>query len=401
MRTVLVIVMVAAALSAQTVSRQARAPSPDRVERLLRDLLIVDTHVDTPGYVVDEGYRLADEHDYYETDIPRLRRGHAGAIFFGVYVQPQDFPPDRWLSRAMEWIDAVYLEAARNPASLEIARTADDIERIHAAGRVAALLSLEGGHLIANSLPLLRTYYRLGIRYMTLTHFRANDWADSSTDQPWNNGLSPFGREVVGEMNRLGMMVDISHVSDKCFRDVLATSRAPIIASHSSLRALCDTPRNISDDMLRDLARHGGAVFINFNAPYLDPKAAAVFTHLREPRDQEIARMMAANASNPRRWEMKRAIQRRYREKLPKVSVNVLIDHIDHAVKIAGADHVGIGSDFDGISGMAPVGMEDVSRYPAIVAALVERGYSDADIRKIAGGNLLRVMRAVEAVSAR
>jgi len=378
------------ALSAQT---------SERFETLMKSILIVDAHVDTPGYIVDEGYQLAEEHGYYEVDLPRMRRGRVGAVFFGVYVQPQDFAPHLWLPRAMEWIDALHGEVERNPRDMEMAYTADDIVRIHHAGRIAALLSLEGGHLISDSLGLLRDYYRLGVRYMTLAHFKTNNWADSATDKAVHNGLSPFGREVVREMNRLGMIVDISHVSDKCFYDALEASRAPVIASHSSLRAVCDIPRNMTDDMLRALARKGGVVSINFNAAYLDPKAAAVFTNLREPRDREIAEMLVANDKNPRRWEMKRAIQQRYRAKLPEVGPSVLLRHIDHAVKLIGADHVGIGSDFDGVSGMVPKGIEDVSHYPGLVKGMIDLGYSDSDIRKIMGENVLRVMRENEAVA--
>ena len=376
----------------------AQTPA-ERYESLMKNILIVDTHVDTPGYIVDEGYRLAEEHSYYEADIPRMRRGRVGAMFFGVYVQPQDFAPHLWLPRAMEWIDALHSEVERNQRDMEMAYTADDIERIHRERRIAALLSLEGGHLISDSLALLRDYYRLGVRYMTLAHFKTNNWADSATDKAVHNGLSPFGRDVVREMNRLGMIGDISHVSDKCFYDALETSRAPMIASHSSLRAVCDIPRNMTDDMLRALARQGGVVSINFNAAYLDPKAAAVFANLREPRDREIAEMIASNGGNPRRWDMKRTIQQRYRAKLPQVGLRVLLRHIDHAVKLIGADHVGIGSDFDGVSGMVPDGMEDVSHYPALVKGMIDLGYPDSDIRKIMGENVLRVMRENEAVA--
>jgi membrane dipeptidase len=374
-------------------------PSPtDRLRNLLSDLLIIDTHVDTSGYVVDEGYQLVEEHSYYETDIPRLRRGRVGAVFFGVYVQ-QDFPQPLWMTRTLEWIDALREEVRRNPKDLEMASTADDIMRIHRTGKVAALLGLEGGQLISDSLPVLRDYYRLGIRYMTLTHFNNNNWADSGADQAVHNGLSPFGREIVKEMNRLGMMVDISHVSDKTFYDAIETSRAPVIASHSSLRALCNIPRNISDDMLHALAHNGGVVFINFNTAYLDERASAAFTRLHGARDREIADMLALNSNNPRRWEMKRAIQQRYKAQLPAVDISAVLRHIDHAAKTIGADHVGLGSDFDGVSGMVPEGMEDVSKYPALVKGLIDMGYSDSDIRKITGENLLRVMRANEAVA--
>ena len=380
-------------------SAAAEAENQERLRNLLRDLLIVDTHIDTPGYIVDEGYQLAQEHRYYETDVPRLRRGRVGAVFFGVYVQPQEFPPQLWIPRALEWIDAVHEQVRLNANDLEVAYTASDIVRIRRSGKVAALLSLEGGHLIADSLPLLRNYYRLGIRYMTLAHFRTNNWVDSATDTAAHNGLSAFGREVVGEMNRLGMMVDVSHISDKAFYDTLEASRAPVLASHSDLRAVADLPRNMTDDMLRALARKGGAVFINFNVAYIDPKAAAAFTSLRESRDREIAAMLALNGGNPRRWEMKRTIQQRYREKLPRVDMSAVLHQFQHAVRIAGADHVGVGSDFDGVSGMVPAGLEDVSKYPALVKGLIEMGYSDSDIRKIMGENLLRIMRANEAVA--
>lgn len=375
--------------------------SEARFERLMRDILILDSHVDTPGYIVDEGYRLRDEHSYYEADIPRLRRGKVGAVFFGVYVQPQDFPPDRWLQRALEWVDAVHEEVRHNSTNMQMAYTADDIVAARRAGKIATLLSLEGGHIIQDSLPVLRDFYRLGVRYMTLAHFRTNNWADSGTDKAVHNGLSPFGRQIVQEMNRLGMMIDISHVSDKTFHDALAVSKAPVIASHSSLRAVCDIPRNMNDDMLRALAKNDGVVFINFSIAYLDRKAFDTFNPLRAPRDAEIADMLKSNQTNPKRWEMKRAIQQKYRAKLPKVDISVLLQHIDHAVKVAGEDHVGFGSDFDGVSGMVPAGMEDVSKYPELIRGLIKLGYSDAAIRKIAGENMLRVMRANEQLARR
>lgn len=382
----------------------ARAPAEttqQRFDRLMREILIADTHIDTPWYIVDESYDLGEDHGYYETDIPRLKRGHVGALFFGVAVQPQDFPPQSWIPRALECIDAVHQQARKHSRDLEVAYTADDIVRIRRAGKTAALLSLEGGHIIQDSLPVLRNFYRLGVRYMTLTHFKTNNWADSGTDTAVHNGLSSFGREVVREMNRLGMMVDVSHVSDKTFYDALEVSRAPVMASHSSLRALCDIPRNMSDEMIRALARKGGVVFINFNTAYLDRKAYDVFAANRDRRDREIADMMALNRNNPRRWELKRAIQQRYRRLLPKVDSGAVLRQIDHAVKIAGPDHVGLGSDFDGVSGMVPEGLEDVSKYPALVKGMMEMGYSDTDIRKIMGENLLRVMRANEAVAER
>ncbi len=378
----------------------ARAETPEqRLDRLLRDILIVDTHVDTPGYILDEGYQLAEQHGYYEADIPRLRKGKAGGIFFGVFAQNQDFTPDQWLQRAFEWIDALHEEVRRNAQSMEFAGTADDLVRIHRSGKIAAMLGLEGGHMINDSLPLLRDYYRLGVRYMTLTHFKNNNWADSGTDTPAHNGLTAFGREVVREMNRIGMMVDLSHVSDKTFYDALAVTRAPAIASHSDLRAICDIPRNMTDDMVKALAKNGGVVFINFNSAYVDKKVSDAFVSNRDPRDREIAQMLAANKSNPRRWEMKREIQKKYLAKLPQADIASVLKNIDHAAKLAGADHVGIGSDFDGVSGMVPRGLEDVSKYPALVKGLIDLGYADADIRKIMGENAVRVWRANEAVA--
>ncbi len=368
-----------------------------RFQRLMRDILIVDTHVDTPMYFVDEGYRLADEHKYYEFDIPRARRGGFGNVFFGIYTQPEDFSASVWIARALECADAIHEEVGRNSKDMEIAYTADDIVRLHRAGKISAVLSLEGGHIIHDSLPVLRDFYRLGVRYMTLTHFKTNNWADSGTDKVVHNGLSPFGREVVREMNRLGMMIDISHVSDKTFYDVLETTRAPVIASHSSARTLCNIPRNMDDDMLRAVKRNGGAVFVNFSVAYLDESAYKVFIGYRDQRDREIAEYLSLHTGDPRRWEMKRAIQQRYRAMLPKVDYKAALRHIDHIAKVAGPDHVGIGSDFDGISGMAPAGLEDVSKFPVLVRGLMELGYSDTDIRKIMGENLIRIMRANEA----
>lgn len=371
----------------------------DRFERLMKDILIFDAHVDTPRYVVDEGYRFSDEHDYYELDIPRMRRGKLGAVMFGIYVQPQDFPQEQWLQRSLECLDAFHEEVRRNAKDMEVAYTAADIERIHKAGKLAAMASLEGGHLILDSPALLRHYYRLGVRYMTLAHFRTNNWADSMTDQAVHNGISKFGREIIREMNRLGMIPDVSHISDKAVMDAVEMSRAPVIASHSSVKAIAPIPRNMPDEVIRTVAKKGGVVCINFHAGYLSPAAHDVYIKNRPARDAEIKAVLDGQKTNPRRWELVRAIQKRYFEQMPKVDVKELIRHIDHVAKIAGADHVGLGSDFDGVSGMVPVGMEDVSKYPVIVKGLIGLGYSDTDIRKIMGGNLLRVLRANEAVA--
>ncbi len=385
------ILLCAAALTAQSVDQ--------RLQRLLRDILIFDAHIDTPRYVVDEGYKFSDEHPYYELDIPRMRKGKLGAVLFGVYVQPQDYPESAWAQRALDVLDAVHEEVRRNSKDMEVALTAADVERIHKSGKLAAMASLEGGHIIMDSPALLRNFHRLGIRYMTLAHFRTNNWADSMTDTARHNGIAPFGKELIREMNRIGMLLDVSHISDKAVLDAVEFSRAPVIASHSSVKAIAPIPRNMPDDIIKAVARRGGVVCINFHAGYLNEAAHDVYIKNRPARDAEIKALLEREKDNPKRWEMVRAIQKRYFDKMPKVPVKELLRHIDHVAKTAGPDHVGLGSDFDGISGMVPVGMEDVSKYPVIVRGLMEMGYSDTDIRKIMGGNLLRVLKAVEAVA--
>jgi membrane dipeptidase len=374
----------------------ASLPAQDRFSRLMRDILIFDAHIDTPRYFVDEGYRLADRHDYYELDIPRMRQGKLGAVLFGIYAQPQDFPPERWLPRGLEVIDALHAEVAANSRDMEFAYTAADVERIHKQGKLAAMASLEGGHLIADSLGVLRAFYRLGVRYMTLAHFASNNFADSMTGMQIHRGLSPFGKELVREMNRLGMMIDVSHISDKAVLDAVEYSRAPVIASHSSVKAIAPIVRNMPDEVISAIAKRGGVICINFHAGYLQKDAYDVYIRNRQARDEEIK---AVTEKKPIDWAAVRAIQKKYFEKMPKVDHSVLLRHIDHVAKLAGPDHVAMGSDFDGISGMAPTGMEDVSKYPVLVKGLIDLGYSDPDIRKIMGLNLLRVLRQTEQVA--
>jgi membrane dipeptidase len=261
------------------------------------------------------------------------------------------------------------------------------------------LSSLEGGHLIADSLGVLRAFHRLGIRYMTLAHFQSNKFADSMTDKEVNNGLSPFGHELVREMNRIGMMVDVSHISDKAVLDAVTESRAPVLASHSSVKAISPIVRNMPDEIIKAIAKKGGVICINFHAGYLDKAAYDVYIANRPARDREIKELLQARPTDPARWEMVRSIQRKYFEKMPKVDYKVLLKHVDHVAKVVGPDHVGLGSDFDGISGMAPVGMENVSKYPTLVKGLMEMGYTDQDIRKIMGLNILRVLRTAEEVA--
>ena len=371
-------------------------PAQDRFTNLMKDILIFDAHIDTPRYFADEAYRLRDRHNYYELDIPRMKEGKLGAVMFGLYAQPQDFPPERWLPRALETLEALHAEVEANPTDMEFAYTAADVERIHKSGKLAAMASLEGGHLIADSLGVLRLFHRLGIRYMTLAHFASNNFADSMTGQPIHTGLSPFGRELVREMNRLGMIIDVSHISDKAVLDAVEHSRAPVIASHSSAKAIAPIIRNMPDSVIQTIAKRGGVICLNFHAGYLDKAAYDVYFRNRPARDAEIK---AVTEVKPIDWEKVRAIQRKYFEKMPKVDVSVLVRHLDHIAKTVGVDHVGLGSDFDGISGMAPVGMEDVSKYPNIVKGLIGLGYSETDIRKIMGLNLLRVLRQNEEVA--
>jgi membrane dipeptidase len=376
-------------------------PAQDRYERLMQDLLILDAHIDTPRYFIDEDYRLAEKHGYYELDIPRMRIGRVGGVFFGIYAQPQDYAPHLWLPRALECLEALHREVDANRAEMEFAWSSADIERIHRSGRIAALASLEGGHLIASSLRVLRLFYKLGVRYMTLAHFASNIYADSMTDAALHGGLSKAGRELVREMNRIGMMIDVSHTSDKAVLDAVEESTAPVIASHSSVKAIAPIVRNMPDETIRAVAKKGGVICINFHAGYLDKEAYETYIMNRPERDREIRDVLALHANDPQRWEMVRGIQRKYFAQMPKVDYRVLLQHIDHVVKIAGIDHVGLGSDFDGISGMTPTGMEDVSKYPVLVKGLLEMGYSDENVRKVMGLNIMRVFRAAEEAAIR
>jgi len=369
-----------------------------RVTRLLQRAVIVDLHDDTTQMILDEGYNLGEKHDFGQVDIPRMRAGHVSAVFLSIWTDPDRFTPTEAVRRALEQIDAVRRETARHPADLEFATTADEILAAHKRGRIAILMGLEGGQAIDSDLAVLRTYYTLGIRYMTLTHTSNTPWADSSGKPPEHNGLTDFGKDVVREMNRLGMMVDISHVSDKTFYDALATSSAPIIASHSSCRALATAPRNMTDDMLRALAAKGGVVHINYFEGFLDSD----FAHREGALKAEETKQDAIDDATPKFGDRShngpavRKINAVRLQKLGRIPLSKLLDHFEHAVKIAGIDHVGLGSDFDGVDDMLPEGMEDISKLPNLVRGLMERGFSDDDILKILGGNTLRVMRQVE-----
>ncbi|HLJ49496.1 MAG TPA: dipeptidase [Bryobacteraceae bacterium] len=354
-------VSVLSLLCALVAAAQDRKVSDAEVQRVHRSMLLIDTHNDVTSKTVN-GFDIGQRATTGHTDLPRLREGNVGAQFFAAFVGAGYTKDNHSANRALQMIDTIRHDiVARYPNDFMFALTAGDIERAHREGKIAALIGIEGGHAIEDSLRLLRDFYALGVRYMTLTHSNTNDWADSSGDMDkpdvvHHNGLTDFGKDVVREMNRLGMMVDISHVADKTFWDALEVSRVPIFASHSSCRVLANVPRNMTDEMIEALAKKGGVVQINFSCGFLNTK----------PGEATLADVVA---------------------------------HIDHVVKIAGIDAVGIGSDFDGIQ-CAPKGLDDVSKFPNLTRALLEKGYSEHDIRKIYGGNLLRVMRAVEAGAA-
>jgi membrane dipeptidase len=374
---------------------------PARVERLLRRAVVLDLHDDTTQMMVDEGYDLTTHHDFGQVDVPRMRQGHAAGVFLSIWTDAVRYTPPESIRRALEQIDAVRGAVARHPAEMALATTADQVMAARKRGQIAILMGVEGGHMIDSDLAVLRTYFDLGVRYLTLTHTEHTPWADTSSQPPAHNGLTDFGRQVVREMNRLGMMVDISHVSDKTFYDAVETSAAPVIASHSSCRALADVPRNMTDDMLRAVAKNGGVVQVNFYSAFIDEnyrKAAEAQAKDRDAAvkaylDQMKAEGKAVSYINEDR------IEREWTAKIPRPPLNSLIDHIDHIAKVAGIDHVGLGSDFDGVSGATPAGIDSAADLPKITQALLDRGYSAGDIRKILGGNLLRVFREAERVS--
>lgn len=351
----------------------------------------IDTHIDAMQRVVLEGVDLGKRLPDGEVDFVRLREGGVTAPFFALWI-PTYYKGGEAVRRTLDFRDAFQKMLDAHPNEIALALNASDIARINLSGKIAVIATLEGGHQIANDMAVLRMYYRMGLRAMTLTHSSNNEWADSGTDKPEHNGLSDFGRDVVREMNRLGMIVDVSHVSDKTFYDALAVSSKPVIASHSSCRALTDSPRNVTDDMLRALAKNGGVIGINFAPGFINSQDAAPFT-------QDIGRRAAENPQLTGRAldQYSTAQLNGLDEAHPKPFHATLTDavaQVEHAVKIAGIDHVGIGSDFDGIPGV-PKGLEDVSKMPALWNALRARGFSQADIDKIKGGNFLRVLREV------
>src|SRR5579871_2279845 len=369
--------------------------------------IVVDTHADTPQRFLDEGYDIGstDPKDTGHISLDKARRGHLGAEFFSIWVDPET-NQGHFAQHTFDLIDSVYEQAARHPDRMAMAFSTADIERVHREHKLAALMGIEGGHSIENDIHLLRDYYRLGVRYMTLSWSNTNEWADSSGDVndpkvQHHNGLTDFGKDVVREMNRMGMMVDISHVADKTFWDAIATTKAPVIASHSSARALVDAPRNMTDDMLKAVAKNGGVVQVNFFNGFIDGnfrKAAEAQSKDQAAAVQKYLDEMKAQGKPVNYIEVDR-IEREWLAKLPRPPLSALIDHIDHIAKVAGIDHVGLGSDFDGVSGATPTGIDSAADLPKITQALLDRGYSAEDIKKILGGNLMRVFREVERVS--
>ena len=373
----------------------------ERAKKLHFSSIVVDTHDDTTQRLLDANFDLGERHTDGSIDIPRMREGGLGAIFFSIWMESKITGPEA-VKRTLDQIDAVREQVRKHPKDLTLATTAEEVRRAHKEGKIAVLMGVEGGHMIASDLGVLRQYAALGVRYMTLTHSGNDEWADSSTDKPAHNGLTDFGKEVVQEMNRLGVIVDISHVSDKTFYDALAVSKAPLLASHSSCRVICDAPRNMTDQMMKDLAAKGGVVQINYhvgflsqefrNAQRIDPKINA---------DMALQVKQRCNGEGNEGCMLIEGdrVTREFvaQGKLPRVDYTKIIEHIDHAVKVAGIDHVGLGSDFDGAN--MPYGMEDASMLPKITEALLQKGYSDGDVRKILGENTLRVMSDVERVS--
>jgi membrane dipeptidase len=381
------------ALSAGSGSVSAKA------RKLHFSSIVVDTHDDTTQRFLDGKFDLGERAANGSIDIPRMKEGGLSAIFFSIWIPSKVTGPEA-VDRAIDQIDAVREQVRKHPREIVLATTAAEIREAHKKGLIAALIGVEGGHMINSDLAVLRTYAALGVRYMTLTHSGNDEWADSSTDKAVHNGLTDFGKDVVREMNRLGVMVDISHVSDKTFADALAVSKAPMIASHSSCRAICDAARNMTDEMMKALAAKGGVVQINYHVGFLsqefrdaekaDPKINAAI-------EVEVNKLCGNNEACQLLEGDRLTREAVEQGKLPRVGYGKIIEHIDHAVKVVGAEHVGLGSDFDGAN--MPYGMEDATKLPFITAALLNKGYSESDVRKILGENTLRVMSEVERVS--
>ena len=399
-------VVLGLAATAQSSDATSAAVSA-RARAIHESAIIVDTHADTPQRFLDEVFDIGstDPKDVGHVSLDKARRGNLGAEFFSIWVDPET-NQGHFAQHTFDLIDSVYEQAARHPDRMMMAFSVADIERAHREHKLAALMGIEGGHSIENDMHLLRDYYRLGVRYMTLSWSNTNEWADSSGDindakVQHHNGLTDFGKQVVLEMNRLGMIVDISHVADKTFWDTIATTKAPVIASHSSARALVNHPRNMTDDMLRAVAKNGGVVQVNFYSAFVDEDYRKAMEAQDKDEEAAVQQYLVERKAEGKTvtYTDKDRVEREWAAKIPRPPFKSLIDHIDHVAKVAGVDHVGLGSDFDGVSGATPQGMDSAADLPKITQALLDCGYSAEDIKKILGGNLLRVFRQVESVS--
>lgn len=356
---------------------------------------VFDAHCDTAMRVLDSGVDLGLRGAEGHLDIPRLREGGVKAQLFALWAPPESWP-DKAAHRVLEMADAMLAQIEQHADQLGLALSMADAERLAAEGKIAVFLGIEGGHAIEDSLPVLRSFHRLGVRLMTLTWMNNTNWADGSGDEPAHHGLTDLGREVVREMNRLGMLIDVSHSSQETFRDVLATTSKPVVASHSCARAICDHHRNLGDEQLRALKKNGGVVGINFFTGFLDKPTIDRMEKIWDGDDPvltELKERYKDDRSNPEYRQARHARYETLMSDVPPVPLDRLVDHIDHVVKIAGVDHVGLGSDFDGVSAL-PVGLRHSGDLPRITEKLVARGYSDEEIEKILGGNLARVFRA-------
>jgi membrane dipeptidase len=393
----------AAPIGAQTADVAVSA----KAREIQNSAIVIDTHADTPQRFLDQNFDIGstDPKDYGHISLDKAKAGNLGAEFFSIWVEPET-NQGHFARHTLDLIDSVYEQAARHPDRMMMAFSVEDIERAHREHKFAALLGIEGGHSIENDVRLLRDFYRLGVRYMTLSWSNTNEFADSSGDinnpkVEHHNGLTDGGKQIVGEMNRLGMLVDISHVADKTFWDVIQITKAPVIASHSSARALTNHPRNMTDEMLRAVAKNGGVVQVNFYNAFIHEnyrKAAEAQSSARDAAVAAYVNELKAVNKTPTYLDTDR-IEREWAAKIPRPPLSSLIDHIDHIAKVAGIDHVGLGSDFDGVSGATPQGIDSAADLPKITQALLDRGYSAGDIRKILGGNTLRVFREAERVS--
>lgn len=370
------------------------------VRRIHFSSLVFDTHADTPQRLLFDNFDLGKRDTEGCVDIPRLREGGVGAIFFALWV-PVGITGPAAARRVFDLLDAVEEQIRVHAQDLSLVTSSEEIRRARHQSKIAVLLGVEGGHAINDDLGVLREFFARGVRYMTLTHNAATSWADSSNQAPRHNGLTAFGKQVVQEMNRLGMVVDISHVSDQTFRDVIEISTAPVIASHSCCRAICDAPRNMNDEMIRALAAHGGVIHITFHNAFLSQEyananrvLAGENDHAERSAEQEFGGNEARKLIAAQRHSDELIRARR----LPQVSWEKIVEHIDHAVRLVGPDHVGMGSDFDGA--YMPEGMEDAAQIPRITEGLLQKGYSELDIRKILGENTVRVLAETERIAA-